>query len=98
MVLKLEGTNSTRKGEKYGRDLSNINTPIEVSDYLASSEAQSGRLASIYAAKINSLGGGRIQVDPNDIVRFARSAQYDAAGALNSGLHSNSLNSLKTYN
>lgn len=97
MVLKLEGRNSSRKGEKYGRDLSSINTAIEVADYLNSNEPGNGRLASIYAAKINSLAGGRIQVDPNDIVRYARTAQLDSAGALNSGLHSNNLNSLKNY-
>lgn len=38
MVLKYEGTNSTKKGIEYGRDLSNINTASEVADYLASSE------------------------------------------------------------
>lgn len=97
MVLKLEGANSNSKREQYGRDLSKINTAGEVADYLNSTEPGNGRLASIYAAKINSLAGGKIQVDPDDIARYARSAQVDSAGALNSGLHSNNLNSLKNY-
>lgn len=97
MVLKLEGTNSNSKREQYGRDLSKINTAGEVADYLDSTEPGNGRLTSIYAAKINSLAGGKIQVDPDDIARYARSAQLDRAGALNSGLHSNNLNKLKNY-
>jgi hypothetical protein len=97
MVLKLEGANSNSKREQYGRNLSKINTAGEVADYLNSTEPGNGRLASIYAAKINSLAGGKIQVDPDDIARYARSAQLDSAGALNSGLHSNNLNSLKNY-
>ncbi len=83
-VLKEEGRQSTRGTKEYGRDISNINTNSELSEYLNSSEPRQGRLASIYAAKLNQLTRNRVHVDPETIVRAARSAQFDRAGLLNS--------------